>query len=92
MVVIFQWTQLMTRRKNLVRLFEKMQNYLTELCFESETSITDKNFRALTEQDMDRLVGVGVSCGVFLAFFFYIVSVLLSVLACLPSFLAYDWP
>ena len=82
----------MTRRKNLVRLFEKMQNYLTELCFESETSITDKNFRALTEQDMDRLVGVGVSCGVFLAFFFYIVSVLLSVLACLPSFLAYDWP
>ena len=82
----------MTRRKNLVRLFEKMQNYLTELCFESETSITDKNFRALTEQDMDRLVGVGVSCGVFLAFFFYIVSVLPSVLACLPSFLAYDSP
>ena len=84
----------MTRRKNLVRLFEKMQNYLTELCFESETSISEKNFRTLTEQDMDRLVGV--SCGIFFGFFFNILSVLLSILPsileCLPSFLASTRP
>ena len=49
----------MTRRKNLVRLFEKMQSYLSELCFGEESATSEKVYRPLTEQDMDRC-GIGV--------------------------------
>nr|KAG5690166.1 hypothetical protein BaRGS_013623 [Batillaria attramentaria] len=52
-----KWTQLITRRKNLVRLFEKMQNYLSEVQFDSENPV-EKNYRPLTEQDMDRVRNV----------------------------------
>jgi hypothetical protein len=53
-VLYLQWTQLTTRRKNLVRLFEKMQNHLGEISFDDEGNHTDKNIRPLTEADLDR--------------------------------------
>ncbi|XP_076452893.1 transcription elongation factor SPT6-like [Babylonia areolata] len=52
-----KWTQLTTRRKNLTRLFEKMQMYLGEL-LGSETEGLGRNIRPLTEQDMDRVKNV----------------------------------
>lgn len=48
-----QWTQLTTRRKNLTRLFEKMQNFLSERYLDAEKNV-DKSFRPITEQDLDR--------------------------------------
>ncbi|PVD31669.1 hypothetical protein C0Q70_07087 [Pomacea canaliculata] len=52
-----KWTQLTTRRKNLTRLFEKMQNFLSERYLDAEKNV-DKSFRPITEQDLDRVRSV----------------------------------
>ncbi|KAL8562544.1 hypothetical protein ACOMHN_045809 [Nucella lapillus] len=51
-----KWTQLTTRRKNLTRLFERMQMHLGEL-LDHEGDNT-KSIRPLTEQDMERVKNV----------------------------------
>ncbi|XP_064612097.1 transcription elongation factor SPT6-like [Liolophura sinensis] len=52
-----KWTQLETRKKNMVRLFEKMQNYQFDQNSDPE-KVLETNFRALTEDDIDRVKGI----------------------------------
>ncbi|OWF42541.1 Transcription elongation factor SPT6 [Mizuhopecten yessoensis] len=49
-----KWTQLRTRKTNMVRLFEKMQNYQFEENADPE-KVLESNVRALTEEDIDRI-------------------------------------
>ena len=52
-LIFYQWTQVRTRKTNLVRLFERMQNYQYEVNSDPDT-ILEMNVRALTEEDLDR--------------------------------------
>ncbi|KAL4223178.1 Transcription elongation factor SPT6 [Mactra antiquata] len=52
-----KWTQLRTRKQNLVRLFERMQNYQYEMNSDPE-KVLESNIRTLTEEDIDRVRNV----------------------------------
>lgn len=49
-----KWTQLRTRKLNLIRLFERMQNYQYEQNSDPD-KILELNIRTLTEDDVDRV-------------------------------------
>lgn len=53
LVLYLQWTQLVTRKKNLMRLFEKMQNYQFEENSDPE-KLLESSVRPLTDDDIDR--------------------------------------
>ncbi|XP_077995239.1 transcription elongation factor SPT6-like isoform X2 [Glandiceps talaboti] len=53
-----KWTQLRTRKQNLKRLFEKMQNYQFELIPHDADLSLPENIRPLTESDMEKLDAV----------------------------------
>ena len=48
-----KWTQLRTRKLNLIRLFERMQNYQYEQNSDPD-KVLELNIRTLTEDDVDR--------------------------------------
>ena len=48
-----QWTQLRTRRDNLVHLFEKMQNYQFDQNSDPD-QVLASNVRPLTDEDVER--------------------------------------
>lgn len=52
-VLHLQWSQLRSRKQNLIRLFERMQNYQFEVNSDPE-KILETNVRTLTEEDIDR--------------------------------------
>ncbi|XP_071094189.1 transcription elongation factor SPT6-like [Haliotis cracherodii] len=52
-----KWTQLVTRKKNLMRLFEKMQNYQFEENSDPE-KLLESSVRPLTDDDIDRVKSV----------------------------------
>ncbi|XP_053375824.1 transcription elongation factor SPT6-like isoform X2 [Mercenaria mercenaria] len=49
-----RWTQLRTRKQNLIRLFERMQNYQYEMNSDPD-KVLESNVRTLTEEDIDRV-------------------------------------
>ena len=49
----FQWMQLRQRKQNMVRLFEKMQQYQFDQIGLDESTL-DASIRALTEEDLNR--------------------------------------
>ena len=53
--MFYQWTQLRTRKHNLIRLFERMQNYQFEMNSDPEM-VLQTNVRVLTEEDLDRCI------------------------------------
>lgn len=50
-----KWTQLQTRKKNMMRLFEKMHKYQSEKLTRNTSDAIPENVRVLGEEDMDRL-------------------------------------
>lgn len=53
-----KWTQLSTRKQNMKKLFENMQEYQFELVRQNENISSDDNFRTLSSEDIELLVGV----------------------------------
>ena len=50
-----KWTQLQTRKKNMMRLFKKMQKYQSEKLTQNLTESIPENVRVLKDEDTDRL-------------------------------------
>ncbi len=50
-----KWTQLQTRKRNMMRLFEKMLKYQSEKLTRNTTESIPENVRVLREEDVDRL-------------------------------------
>lgn len=50
-----KWTQLQTRKKNMMRLFKKMQKYQSEKLTRNLTDSIPENVRVLKDEDFDRL-------------------------------------
>ena len=50
-----KWTQLQTRKKNLMRLFEKMKRYQSERQTQVVEQTIPENARILKDEDLDRL-------------------------------------
>ena len=53
-----KWTQLQTRKRNMLRLFEKMHKYQSERLTRDVNESIPENVRVLRDEDMDRLRGV----------------------------------
>ena len=53
-----KWTQLQTRKRNMLRLFEKMHTYQSERLTRDVNESIPENVRVLRDEDMDRLRGV----------------------------------
>lgn len=53
MNAVLQWSQLRERKKNQIRLFERMQNYQYEVNSDPD-KVLEINVRTLTEEDIDR--------------------------------------
>lgn len=49
-----KWTQLRTRKQNLIRLFERMQNYQYEVNSDPD-KVLDSVIRTLTQEDIDKV-------------------------------------
>lgn len=52
-----KWTQLRTRKQNLIKLFEKMQNYQFDTNSDPD-KVLETNVRPLTDEDLDRVRNV----------------------------------
>ena len=52
-ILKFQWMQLRQRKQNMVRLFEKMQQYQFDQIGLDDSTL-DASIRALTEEDLNR--------------------------------------
>ena len=50
-----KWTQLQTRKKNMMRLFKKMQRYQSEKLTRDVNESIPENVRVLKDEDVDRL-------------------------------------
>lgn len=50
-----KWTQLQTRKKNMMRLFKKMQRYQSEKLTRNVNESIPENVRVLKDEDVDRL-------------------------------------
>lgn len=50
-----KWTQLQTRKKNMMRLFKKMQRYQSEKLTRNVNESIPENVRILKDEDVDRL-------------------------------------
>lgn len=53
-----KWTQLQTRKKNMMRLFSKMQKYQSEKLTQNVNESIPENVRILKDEDLDRLRSV----------------------------------
>lgn len=53
-----KWTQLQTRKKNMMRLFKKMQRYQSEKLTRNVNESIPENVRVLKDEDVDRLRSV----------------------------------
>lgn len=53
-----KWTQLQIRKKNMLRLFDKMQKYQSEKLTKDITESIPENVRVLKDEDIYRLNGV----------------------------------
>ncbi|XP_074640844.1 transcription elongation factor SPT6-like [Tubulanus polymorphus] len=53
-----KWSQLRTRKQNLIQLFEKMQMYQFDELFADPDKPLDANVRPLNEEDIDRARGI----------------------------------
>ena len=53
-----KWTQLQTRKKNMMRLFEKMKTYQAEKLTQDVEQTIPENVRLMKDEDIDRLYAV----------------------------------
>ena len=53
-----KWTQLQNRKKNMIRLFDKMQKFQAEKLTKDVDQAIPENVRLLRDEDIDRLRGV----------------------------------